>query len=77
MAPYVEKIRAKLDDSRQSTLLIWGVFCAQTTESAIEVLKGNNICIEYILNKMTNDYQPLDLTTNKWAKEFLKTKFLQ
>ena len=26
---------------------------------------------------MTNDYQPLDLTTNKWAQEFLKTKFLQ
>ena len=77
MAPYVEKIRAKLDDPRQSTLLIWGVFCGQTTESAIEVLKGNNICIEYILNKMTIDYQPLDLTTNKWAQEFLKTKFLQ
>ena len=26
---------------------------------------------------MTNYYQPLDLTTNKWAKEFLNTKFLQ
>ena len=26
---------------------------------------------------MTNYYQPLDLTTNKWSKEFLKTKFSQ
>ena len=26
---------------------------------------------------MTNTYQPLNLTTNKWAEEFLKTKFLQ
>ena len=26
---------------------------------------------------MTNYYQPVDLTTNTWAKEFLKTKFLQ
>ena len=26
---------------------------------------------------MTNYYQPLDLTKNKWAKKFLKTKFSQ
>ena len=74
--PYVEKIRAKLDDPKQSALLIWDVFRGQKTES-VEVLKENNIHNEYIPNNMTNYYQPLDLMTNKWAKKFLKTKFSQ
>ena len=77
VVPYAEKIRAKLDDPKQSALLIWDVFRHQKTESVIEVLKENNIHAEYIPNNMTNYYQPLDLTTNKWAKEFLNTKFLQ
>ena len=77
MVPYVEKIRAKLDDPKQSALLIWDVFRGQKTESVIGVLKEHNIHTEYILNNMTNFYQPLDLTTNKWIKEFLKTKFSQ
>ena len=77
MAPYVEKTRTKLDDLKQSALLIWDVFRGQKTESVIEILKENNIHTEYIPNNMTNCYQPLDLTTNKLAKEFLKTKFSQ
>ena len=74
---YVGKIRAKLDDPKQSALLIWNVFHGQKTESVIEVLKENNIHTEYILNNMTNYYRPLNLTTNKWAKQFLKTEFSQ
>ena len=74
---YVEKISAKLDDPKQSALLIWDVFRGQKTESVIEVLNENNIHTEHIPNNTTNYYQPLDLTTNKWGKEFLKTKFSQ
>ena len=77
VVPYVEKIRAKLDDPKQSALLIWDVFRGQKTESVVKVLKENNIHTEYIPNNMTNYYQPLDLTADKWAKEFLKTKFWQ
>ena len=77
VVPYVENIRAKLDDPKQSKLLIWDVFRGQKTESVIEVLKENNVHTEYIPNNMTNCYQPLDLTTHKWAKEFLKMKFSQ
>ena len=77
VVPFVEKIRAKLDDPNQSALLIWDVFRGQKTESVIEVLKENNIHNENIPNNMSNYYQPLDLTTNNWAKEFLKTKFSQ
>ena len=75
VVPYVEKIRAKLDDPKQSALLIWDVFRGQKTESVIEVLKENNVHTEYTQNNMTSYYQPLDLMTNKWAKEFLKMKF--
>ena len=53
------------------------LFRGQKTESVIEVLKENNIHTEHIPNNMTNYYQSLDLTTNKWAKEFLETKFSQ
>ena len=76
-APHVEKIRATLDDPKQSVLLIWNVVRGQKTESVIEVLKENNIHTECIPSNMTNYYQPLSLTTNKWTKEFLKPKFSQ
>ena len=52
-------------------------FVVEKTESVIEVLKENNIHNKNIPNNMSNYYQPLDLTTNNWAKEFLKTKFSQ
>ena len=77
MVPYVEKIRAKLDDPKQSAILIWDVFRGQKTESVVNALKESNIHTEYIPNNMTNYYQPLDLTADKWVKEFLKTKFSQ
>ena len=39
------------------------------------MLKQNNFITEYVPNNMTNYYQPLDCTTNKWEKDFLKAKF--
>ena len=41
----------------------------------LDILKENNIITEYVPNNMTNYYQPLDSTTSKWAKDFLKAKF--
>ena len=41
----------------------------------LKVLSKINIVTEYIPNNMTKYYQPLDYTTNKWAKEFMKNKF--
>ena len=35
VVPYVEKIRAKLDDPKQSALLIWDIFRGQKAESVI------------------------------------------
>ena len=42
VVPFVEKIRAKLDDPNQSALLIWDVFRGQKTESVIEVLPNTH-----------------------------------
>ena len=72
MVPYVEKIRAKLDDPKQSALLIWDVFHGQKTESVIEVLKENNIHTKYIPNNMTSYYQPLVWRQLSGPKNFLK-----
>ena len=43
MVQHVEKKRAKLDDPKQSALLIWDAFRGQKTDSVIEVSKENNI----------------------------------
>ena len=47
MVPHVEKIKAKLDDPKESALMIWDLFVGQKTESVIEVLKENNIRDKY------------------------------
>ena len=54
VVPYLEKIKAKLDDPEQSALLIWDAFLGQKTESVIEVLKENNIHTECMLDNMTS-----------------------
>ena len=59
----------------QAALLIWDVFRGQKTTPVLDILKENNIITEYVPNNMTNYYQPLDCTINKWTKDFLKAKF--
>ena len=72
---YVDKKRGEIDSPDQAALLIWDVFRGQKTEPVLEVLRANNILTEYIPSNMTNYYQPLDCTTNKCVKEFMKSKF--
>ena len=73
--PFVDKKRSELKNPSQAALLIWDVFRGQKTTPVLDILKENNIITEYVPNNMTNYYQPLDCTTNKWAKDFLKAKF--
>ena len=72
--PFVDKKRSELKNPSQAALLIWDVFRGQKTTPVLDILKENNIITEYVPNNMTNYYQPLDCTTNKWAKDFLKAK---
>ena len=73
--PFVDKKRSELKRPNQAALLIWDVFRGQKTTPVLDLLKENNIVTEYVPSNMTNYYQPLDCTTNKWAKDFLKAKF--
>ena len=72
---FVDKKRSEVKNPRQVGLLIWDVFRGQKMTPVLGIFKENNIITEYVPNDMTNYYQPLDCTTNKWAKDFLKAKF--
>ena len=73
--PFVDKKRSELKNPSQAALLIWDVFRGQKITPTLDILKENNIITEYVPSNMTNYYQPLDCTTNKWAKDFLKAKY--
>ena len=45
------------------------------TNSVLKLLDDNNILVVKVPVNMTHIYQPLDLSTNGWAKSFMKNKF--
>ena len=53
------------------------VFKGQMTPPVLELLKENNILLVKVPNNMTHLFQPLDLTVNSWAKNFVREKFAQ
>ena len=60
---------------KQPALLMYDVFRGQTTDKFLDVLKDNNILSTKIPPNMTHVFQPLYLTVNKFAKDFIKGKF--
>ena len=74
--PYlcVEKERLKLPPNHP-TLLILDVFRGQMTERVLNLLKESNILFVKVPANMTHTFQPLDMSTNGWAKTFMKNKF--
>ena len=67
--------RAKLGNLEQFALLIWDVFRGQKTDEVTLLLAENKILIEYAPNNMTDEFQALNLTVNKWLKGEIKGKF--
>ena len=51
------------------------VFRGQKTEAVTSLLHDQKILNEYVPNNMTNYFQVLDLTVNKWVKDFMEKKF--
>ena len=70
--PYVDGEREKIGDAVQYALLIWDVFRGQKTEAVTSLLQEQKILNEYVPNDMTDYFQVLDLTVNKWVKNFMK-----
>ena len=55
--------------------MIMDNFKGQVTSSVVSLLTVNNIMVCYVAPNMTDKLQPMDLTVNKPAKDFLKQKF--
>ena len=76
IVPYVKKKREELklaDD--HPALVLFDIFKGQCTDDVLKLLMDNNI--EYIIvpANCTDRLQPLDVSVNKPAKEFLQNKF--
>ena len=57
------------------SLVIFNEFKGQTTEKVLACLKENNILYVKVPANCTDRLQPLDISTNKPAKDFLRSKF--
>ena len=73
--PYVKTEGERLGLETQPALLMYDDFRGQTTDKFLDVLKSNNTLSTKIPPNMTHAFQPLDLTVNKFARNFMKRMF--
>ena len=75
--PYVKKTREEMGAPTQKALLLMDNFSGQTTPSMLEKFEDKGIVVVFVPASTTDRLQPLDVSTNKSAKEFLHMKFRQ
>ena len=63
------------ESNEQAALVIMDNFNGQVISLIASLLEDNNILVCCILPKTIDKLQPMDLTVNKPAKDFLKQKF--
>lgn len=74
--PYVEQKRKELKLSKnQAALALFDVFKGQQTEPVTSLLEEHNILVVPIPANCTDRLQPMDLSINKAAKDFMRSKF--
>ena len=74
--PYVMETREQLGhNSQQSALVVFNCFKGQCTERIFKILDENNILYVLVPPNTTDRLQPLDLSVNKPAKDFVKLQF--
>ena len=74
--PYVEEKRRALQlDPTHSALVIFDKFRGQCTEKIFHQLHASNIRMVIVPSNCTDLLQPLDLSVNKPAKDFLRRQF--
>lgn len=76
IVPYVQRLREDFGDD-QSALVIMDNFKGQTTTTINNLLETNNINVCLLPANTTDLLQPMDVSVNKPAKDFLKRKFEQ
>ena len=73
---FVDEIKDELDlPVRQKALAIFDCFRGQITEDFLYTLKSNILVYVTIPPNWTDKLQPMDLSVNKSAKDFLKAQF--
>lgn len=74
LLPCIESIR-KSQNTSSAALVIFDRFRGQCTSRILSLLSANNILIALIPGNCTDRLQPLDISINKPAKDFLWLKF--
>ena len=76
--PYIKQKRSLLKLScDQAALLIFDNFKAQCTSSFLKLIDEHNVNVVLIPPNCTDRLQPLDLSVNKAAKDYLRSQFRQ
>lgn len=76
IVPYVVHKRQELKlSSNQPALAIFDVFKGQMTEDIAKLMEENNILTVIVPANCTDRLHPMDLSVNKCAKEFMRSKF--
>ena len=74
--PYVKKEREALGLSNDHcALILFDVFKGQCTAQVLKLLGDNHILYVTVPSNCTDRLQPLDVSINKPAKDFLRSKF--
>ena len=75
LIPYITDERRRLTSPNQFALLIFDSFQGHLTEQVNSKLQNNKISVVIVPANMTNKFQPLDVSVNKSAKNFIKKQF--
>ena len=74
--PYIKKKRQELKlDSNYPALVIFDQFWGQSTNNIFALLEDNHMLVAVVPANCTDWLQPLDVSVNKAAKEFLHGQF--
>ena len=74
--PYVNHKRKELGlDKTHPALAIFDEFKGQTTDAIFSLLTANNVYYVIVPPNCTDKIQPLDVSVNKPAKDFLRHQF--
>ena len=72
--PYISKVRESFDDITPA-LVIMDNFKGQITEDVLTLLNNNNVHTCLLPPNTTDRLQPMDISVNKPAKDYIKQKF--
>ena len=78
IVPYVEQVRQRMGEEKPALVIIDN-FKGQVLVTATinQLLDSNNIHVCLLPPNTTDCLQPMDLTVNKPAKDFVKSQFEQ